>query len=101
MLLILSPSSVYESLSLGRNVLSGATRSASLLQPVGHGDTASDMPVSARRGFKVGLGSPVEMVSGYIFRSCSPRAFFMVLLVHPEGGVWVFQVPWIPHCSSP
>lgn len=92
---------MYEFLSLSRNVLAGATRSAALLQPVGHGDTASDMPVSARQGFKVALGSPVEMGSACILRSCSPRAFFMVLLVHPEGVVWVFQVLWIPHCSSP
>lgn len=59
------------------------------------------MPVSARQDFMMGLGSPEEMGTSCIFRSCPPRAFFMVLLVHLEGGVWVFQVPWIPHCSSP
>lgn len=83
----------YEFLCPNRNVLAGAIKSVALLQPVGGGGTASAMPVSARQGFMMGLGSPEEMGTSCIFRSCSPREFFMVLLVHLEGGVWVFQVP--------
>lgn len=26
---------------------------------------------------------------------------FLMCLIHPEGRVWAFQVPWICHCSSP
>ena len=80
----------YKFLSPSRNILAGATRSAALLQHVGGVNTTSAMPLLARQGFKMGLGSPEELALSV---SAYSEGFFMVLLVHPEGEVWGFQVP--------
>jgi len=62
-----------------RNVLAGATRTEVLLQPLGGGGTSSAIPMSARQGFKMGLGSTEEMDTRYVFRSYSPSTIFMAL----------------------